>query len=68
VLHTSDRRKGCGTVSFFAEALSDAGVNEISEVFREPCLLCGIWLDDSKVFRHLDEIVQVPSVQMSDRD
>ena len=64
VFHSGDGRQGCGAIAFFAEALSDAGVDEVSEVFREPRLFCGIWLDDSEVFRHLDELVQVPPVQI----
>jgi hypothetical protein len=46
VLHSGDGRKGRCTIAFFAETLSDAGMDEVSEVFREPCLLCSIYLDD----------------------
>jgi hypothetical protein len=32
MLYSADGREGRGTIAFFAEALSDAGVNEVSEV------------------------------------
>src|SRR5205823_9029522 len=63
-LHSSDSREGRGTVAFFAEPLSDTGVDEVSEVFREPCLLCGVRLNDSELCRHFDAFVQIPPVQV----
>jgi hypothetical protein len=64
MFHSGDGREGRGTITFFAEALSDTGVNEVSEVFCEPCLLRGIWLDDSELFRHLNKLVQIPAIQV----
>lgn len=42
--HAGDGGEDRDTVAFFAEALGDTGMDEVSEVFGEPCLLCRIWL------------------------
>ncbi len=54
VLHAGDGREGRGTVAFLGEALGAAGVDEVSELFREPGLDRRVVRNDSESVGCLD--------------
>src|SRR5580692_1221422 len=64
VLHSGNCGERCCAITFFPEALSDTRVDEVLEIFGEPCLLRGVRFDDPELSAHLDALVKIPPVQV----
>ena len=57
VLHAPDGGESGCAVAFFVEALSDAGMDKVSKVFRQGCLYRGVLVNDTQLCRHFDVLV-----------
>ena len=55
---------GCAAITCFSEAQGKSGMDEVSEVSRQPCLNGGLFADSVEMRGYFDVVVEHPVLRV----